>query len=160
MIKPYEILNATKTLGRPLRLSISTENGYGRGGFLHSYDSEYAQIGEWTVFIRMWGHYLNPVGPFKKDFTCTIEFRVEPPYDRRQEKESYKYCFSYKESFRGSITSRRAEEFCETLLKRAADYFEKCQDYYFTGDDSNYTECKVQFYEYRGWAGEIITRQL
>lgn len=163
MIKPYEILNATRTLGPPLRLRIYTESGLGSGGFLFSYDSDGAEIDGMNVYIRLSGKYLNPFGPFKKEFSCYIEFRVEPPYDwknKENQKESYKYCFSRRERFRGSITSRRAEEYCETLLKRAADYFQNNQEYYSVGDDDNNSEYKVQFYVNKGWAGEIITRQL
>ena len=66
MIKPYEILNATQTLGRPLRLSIYTENGLGSGGFLFGYDSDGAEVDGMNVYVRLWGKYINPFGPFKK----------------------------------------------------------------------------------------------
>ena len=163
MIKPSDILFHTKTLNAGLRLKITTESGLGNGGFRFSY-LEGAEINGMGVSVDIWGVYLNPFGPFKKEFTCYMEFKVEPPYDWKNNpscKGSYKYCYSHKESFRGKLYSRDAEEICEKLLKRVADYFEYNTEYrYVAGDGDDYTEYKVQYYERKPGFGEVITRQL
>lgn len=157
MLTPKDILSAINNQCGRVQIQYGTESGLGNGGFSFKYISDRAKVDGYSLYMEVDGRYVNPVGPFKKKVKCFIEFRVEPDdFDNNPyRKGSYRYAYSYGETFWGKYYTADAGKLFDKLLDEVICYFEENDKSLLTcADDDNFTYFIKESYEY----GEYFNR--
>lgn len=83
-------------------LNINAGKQYGRGGYSFGY---HQSMGE-GEYASVRGHFINPLGPFKKEFQCTISI----------EKEKSSYALYYLNKSWDDISSLNLREHLNNLI--------------------------------------------
>lgn len=162
MLTPKEILSAINNQCGRVQIQYGTESGLGNGGFTFKFVSERAKINEYSLYMRVDGSYVNPVGPFKKKVSCHIELRAEPYdfYTNPYSKGSYRYACLHSRSFWGKYYTADAGKLFEELLEDMLSYFNECDKSTIIQTDDGYiTHYVKEAYEEDKYGSRVVVKR-